>query len=146
MRAVTWGAPAVLLDAVATLVAGEPAQHAGAARLLSAQLPVTGDQLRHDPDALFGLQQAFLDGPAGSRRIAARVLVFSARPNVTRPHLRQAVVLAIRRDRARMKTALVMDDRHTRQRIEVMFLSFDLERGGVSRCIHLADLGVSKAN
>jgi hypothetical protein len=27
-----------------------------------------------------------------------------------------------------------------------MFSSFDLERGGVSRCVHLADLGVSKAN
>src|SRR6185295_1952472 len=80
------------------------------------------------------------------RRVALRVLVLLACPNMARPHLREPVVFSVRRDRARMKPALVVDDRDARQGIEIMLFGFDLERGGVSRRFRLIDLGVSKAN
>src|SRR6185295_17909186 len=62
VRAVPRRAPAVFLGVIAPLVAGEPAQHAGVTRHLPAQLAMARDQLRHDPDALLGLEQALLYG------------------------------------------------------------------------------------
>src|SRR5262245_59365848 len=62
--AVAGHAPAVFLLAVAPLVAGEPALHAGVAHHLAAELAMAADQLRHHTDALLRIEQLLLDGTA----------------------------------------------------------------------------------
>src|SRR5690606_16924339 len=132
--------PTLFLGVVAPLIAGEPTRELRAADLRFAERAALSDEVSHHRNVVFGIQEPLFLATASRGWAAQRIFGALARTDITSSDLREPIVFPVRRNGARVEPALVEDDRHARQGIEVMLLGFVLER----LCDHLRSIGLDR--